>query len=297
MKKSNIISRAVLFSMLLVFYALSAQVVHANSKVRFRLLHDYLIIVPVWLNGSGPYDFLLDTGTNSTMIDSELAERVDLHPIDRTILVSVTSEQPVVRGTIQSLSLGEKTVERIEVLSSDVSQLRTLDPKVRGVLGQNFLSRFNFLLDYKKRLVEFEDGGSLKVKLKGNHVPVELDEGRLMLNAYAALNREVPARLVLDSGTRVHVIFGDAIRKLELVGETEQAETSNSALINGKRLPTSQLKSLKIGDEIFHELQTILVFENAGSQLRSEDGLLPTVLFNSIYFNNQDKYVILNPRS
>src|SRR5580692_9603373 len=46
--------------------------------VRFRMVKDYLIVVPVTINGSGPYDFVLDTGSNSTMLDQKLAEELAL---------------------------------------------------------------------------------------------------------------------------------------------------------------------------------------------------------------------------
>ena len=29
---------------------------------------NYMIVVPVTINGSGPYDFVLDTGSNNTML-------------------------------------------------------------------------------------------------------------------------------------------------------------------------------------------------------------------------------------
>ena len=44
---------------------------------RFRLVNRYQIVLAVSINHSGPYDFLLDTGTQITMVDPSLA--VELH--------------------------------------------------------------------------------------------------------------------------------------------------------------------------------------------------------------------------
>lgn len=36
--------------------------------VKIRIVNDFMIVVPVTINGSGPYDFMLDTGTTNTML-------------------------------------------------------------------------------------------------------------------------------------------------------------------------------------------------------------------------------------
>ncbi len=37
-----------------------------------------MIIIPVGINGSGPYDFLLDTGCAKTIVDQKLADQLGL---------------------------------------------------------------------------------------------------------------------------------------------------------------------------------------------------------------------------
>ena len=45
----------------------------------FRLVNRYQMIVAVSVNHSGPYDFLLDTGTQITMVDPALAAELHLN--------------------------------------------------------------------------------------------------------------------------------------------------------------------------------------------------------------------------
>jgi predicted aspartyl protease len=51
-----------------------------SREVTFKLAgaHAPLILVPTFVNGQGPYDFVLDTGASATLLSPELAERLGL---------------------------------------------------------------------------------------------------------------------------------------------------------------------------------------------------------------------------
>jgi hypothetical protein len=83
-----------------------------SSSLQFRLVQKSLIVVPVHVNGDGPFDFLLDTGTNTTLISPDLAQRLRLRPVDRVELVTVAGSEIVPRSWLNSLTLGSKTVSR-----------------------------------------------------------------------------------------------------------------------------------------------------------------------------------------
>ncbi len=63
----------VAINILFVTLNLSAQT--PDAPVKFRLVQDYLIIVPVQINDSETLEFLLDTGTNTSVIIPEVAAR------------------------------------------------------------------------------------------------------------------------------------------------------------------------------------------------------------------------------
>lgn len=52
------------------------------ASVPFRLVNGYQMIVAVSVNHSGPYNFLLDTGTQMTMVDPALAAELHLNTQD-----------------------------------------------------------------------------------------------------------------------------------------------------------------------------------------------------------------------
>ena len=49
------------------------------ASVPLRLVNRYQMIVEVSVNHSGPYNFLLDTGTQMTMVDPSLAAELHLN--------------------------------------------------------------------------------------------------------------------------------------------------------------------------------------------------------------------------
>ena len=59
------------------------------ASVPLRLVNRYQMIVPVSVNHSGPYNFLLDTGSQITMVDASLAASLHLDTQGTAEVVSV----------------------------------------------------------------------------------------------------------------------------------------------------------------------------------------------------------------
>jgi len=89
---------AAALGLLLLINVACPMVVRAEGALEMRLLGGRLPVVPVYLEGQGPFDFLLDTGTNSTIVTPELAARLGLRPADRVRLITVAGERDVPRA-------------------------------------------------------------------------------------------------------------------------------------------------------------------------------------------------------
>src|SRR4051812_33881203 len=169
---------ATCLSLCCILYAFAGRGVHAGARLGFKLVRNYLIVIPVRVNGQGPFEFLLDTGTNSTLITPQLAGRLGLRPTDHIPLITLSGTEIVPRAALDSLALGATSTKHLEVIFDDLSGIRLVDSKIHGVLGQNFLSRFNYLIDYRERYVEFEEDGELGRRFTGATLALELDEGK-----------------------------------------------------------------------------------------------------------------------
>ena len=301
MRKRNVRRNLIVApGLLLIFYALSCHIVRA-ADLPFRLVRYHLIVVPVFVNGDGPFDFLLDTGTDSTLVTPEMAARLRLRPTKRVSLITVAGLQVVPLASLDSLTLGAKSLEHIECLIEELHELRRLGVPVCGVLGQNFLSRFNYLLDYRDRRLVFEDERDhlySRATYSGARHPVEQQQGLLTIRARVAATPDESVMLVLDSAATGVVLFDKHSREFAFAAEALSGDWLKASGSGGSRMARAvRLRLLRIGDERFFNLPAALMKNGVGVEDRTEDGLLPTSLFRSIYFNHRENYVILNPHS
>src|SRR5215472_4484540 len=132
MKKRSclgLIGRTALFYLACVTACLP---VEAQREVRFRLLHDTVVVVSIEVNDQGPFEFILDTGTDTTILDVGLASRLSLVPLDVMTLTTVPGKQTLVRSSVRKLALGAVAVPDLEVLLQDMAELRRLNAHICG---------------------------------------------------------------------------------------------------------------------------------------------------------------------
>src|SRR5216683_6633055 len=75
---------------------------NAKAQVNFRAVRGYLVVVPAYVNGLGPFDFLVDTGTNTTLIDPGLAQQMGGKPVGSQLLRTLTGSETVLRYSLGS---------------------------------------------------------------------------------------------------------------------------------------------------------------------------------------------------
>ncbi|MGE0128370.1 MAG: retropepsin-like aspartic protease [Blastocatellales bacterium] len=263
----------------------------AASTTQFKLVNGYMIVIPVTVNGAGPYEFLLDTGTNTTLISEEFARALRLRPIDRVELVTVAGSRIVPRAKLESVVISGKTAMNLEALFSDLREARAFKPEIHGVLGMNFLAQFNFMINYRERRIEFEDEDELEKSLRGARLPMERNEGRALITS-AGKER---LRLVLDSGTPAMILFNSAGRASNLSWEPGDPQWFRlGSDLGGRIAQQKRLRGFIIGGVEFCDLPVILCDTKDDDAVRAEDGLLPTCFFQQVYFNWRKSFVILN---
>jgi hypothetical protein len=272
----------------------------ARCVVQFKQVKSNLVLVPVVVNGTGPLVFVLDTGASTTIIDRDTARELRLSAVGSASLFTVagTTTAPVYR--VGTVAVGAQAVETLEAASADLSDLKAIDPDIRGVLGQDFLSRFNYLIDYQGRVVEFDgsrDSGDYQGRLTGTHIPIERDRGRALIVAQTAGCRKSGLRLVLDSGASRLVLFNEPLCSFDISYQQGLDRwTTATTILGGQVCLNGSLRHIEVGDESLVDLPVRFLANRQTALGRVEDGLLPTRLFRSIYFNNNEGYVVLNGR-
>jgi hypothetical protein len=125
------------------------------------------------INQTGPYEFMVDTGSQLTIIESELASQVHLRPevsIGILAVAGYSKAQLVVPDVVQA---GPHSVGKLLVAVRDFTDVHRVYPGLRGILGENFLARFDLLIDYRQKMLCLDEGARMRQELRGEHVNLE----------------------------------------------------------------------------------------------------------------------------
>lgn len=265
----------------------------AQSEVCFRLVHDSIIVVPLMANGAGPFDFVLDTGTDTTIVDPLLARQLSLPALDHIQLTTLGGSQTLTRSSLRVLAAGQARVENLEVLVQDLGEMRKLDSRIQGMVGQNFLSHLNYLLDYRKHSLSIEQADEIHDDMEGDRIPMEVTDNKMIVTSEAQSLGRAKLRLLLDSGANSVVLIQKASHALNLSGQANWVEVTSTGQVG---MQVGRVRSLTVGSQQFHDIAVALPEAAPSDSERVEDGLLPTAFFRALYVNNRESFVVFNPR-
>ena len=141
----------------------------ANIKpVAFHNSRQHQMVVQVSINDAGPYDFLLDTGSQITVIDRSLAAELGLPTSGSAIVAGVSLQGGQIRfAQLEMLKLGKYASTNQRVLVYDMNKLQRARFAIRGLLGEDFLSRFNLFIDNAHGVLCIDDTGAMEASLRG----------------------------------------------------------------------------------------------------------------------------------
>jgi predicted aspartyl protease len=268
---------------------------NTNTHLRVRTISGYLMVVSVFINDRGPFDFLIDTGTNTTLIDPQLATELGLQPKDRPKLASLASATDVPRYYFQTFRVGPASVSNQEALAIPLPQLTALDHKIRGVLGMNFLLQFSFRLDYDRGTLELYSFPESAPVPEGLRVPVEINESRLLIKVGSDASPTGSWRLALDSGISQFLIFQDRIIAAERSCGKANCLMQVSTNLADHTASTILLQDVSIAGAHLPETQVVVLRNDLQKPSDRQDGLLPAAPFRSVFFDRTNATIIFSP--
>src|SRR6266576_1221958 len=104
-----------------------------SSRIKFHLAGGLqpLILLPVTVNGQGPFQFILDTGAGTSLLSPELAQKVGANIIGAKEGQSAGGKVPVSLAKVHSLAVGETRRDDVDVGIVDLSQIaKTIGTKI-----------------------------------------------------------------------------------------------------------------------------------------------------------------------
>jgi len=273
------------------------------TSLHFRPGHGSQIIAPVMINHTGPYDFLVDTGSEVTIVDSSLAASLDLDRQGEAELVGIGFHEQAGFAETASLELGSEEVTGIRVLVRSAALPNSADPALRGILGGDFLSRFDLLIDNAHQVLCLDHGDALRGEFRSNHVDLQdqprssddsgLSRPPVILARLSGLS--APKLLLLDSGATVSLLYGGGAQLA--AGPTGSSMLRGSGAGGGNRSFTAlPVQDMRIGSSNFARITFVALREGRSDvRLGAADGLLTTGIFRRVLISYSQHFAVAEP--
>ena len=146
-------------------------------SLTLRLVQSSLIVVPVEINHSGPYDFVVDTGAQVTTVEPTLAAELSLKVQGTTGVGGVATYARTAFAYLDALEAGRHSVPNALAVIQELTQLKGADSRIRGILGANFLEHFDLLIDNGRHLLCLDESGLRASAVKGQHIALAEPRG------------------------------------------------------------------------------------------------------------------------
>lgn len=176
-----------------------------KQSIPFKCIKN-LMVIPVYVNGKGPFDFVLDTGVGPMIItDPSIIDSLNFKQL-RKIKVSGLGIETVDAYVSQNIGVkvGRATIDHIPtaILEEDLFNLSGhLGLKIYGLLGYNFFNSFIVDIRYSENRMIIYDFDA-RIKYRGKKIPIEIDNQKPYLTASVDMPDvgTVETRFLMDTG-------------------------------------------------------------------------------------------------
>ena len=221
-----------------------------NSGVKFHLAGGAqpLILLPVSVNGQGPFEFILDTGAGTSLLSPELAQKIGAKIIGAKEGQSAGGKVSVSLAKVDSLAVGETRRDDVDVGIVDLSHIgKTIGAKIDGDLGYNFFDRFQITIDYSNCEIRFDDPKGVEYfgAAARAEMPLRLaNPAKPLILVDTYLNGRGPFQFAIDTGTSTTAIAPELAKQLGVAGSPIGPATTGGSHID---VTAASLQSFAIG--------------------------------------------------
>jgi len=272
------------------------------TSLHFRPGHGSQIIAPVMINHSGPYDFLVDTGTQVTIVDSGLAASLQLNSDGVAQLVGIGFHEQAGFARTVSLELGSEEVAGLRVVVQGF-QSQLADLRIRGILGGDFLSRFDLLIDNAHQVLCLDHGDDLRSEFRSSHVdleklPRQSDDPAISRSPVIAARLSglsATQHLLLDSGATVSLLYGGGTQLA--AGPAGSAALQGTGAGGGTRNFTAlPAQDMRVGSCNSSRI-TFVAQREGRADIRpiAADGVLSTGIFRRVFISYSAHFAVVEP--
>lgn len=223
-----------------------------------------LIIVPIKVNGEGPYNFILDTGSESGMVfdkwvigENNLvdARTISIYAADGNkvtdlwVASNLNIDFPGVTGVKQSMLVLKENFIDIE---------NVIGVQAHGILGSEIFNRFIVEVDYDQKLLRLYNPQDFKLPKGFKKIPITLENFRPFITASVKQDngKTAEVKLLIDTGAS-SALFLDASRHQDIdLPKKTIDHTLGRALAGVIEGKIGRVKRFKLGKFKFRKVTT-----------------------------------------
>ena len=232
-----------------------------SGRTKFRLAGGAqpLILVPVRVNGQGPFEFILDTGAGTSLLSTSLADRLKVTILGSKEGQSAGGKVTVSLGKIDTIEVGEARLTDLEAGMVDLAHIgKTVGANIDGDLGYNFLRHFRMTVDYAGCEIRLEDPNRVDRidRAARTEVPMRLASPAkplILVDVYA--NQAGPFQFAIDTGTSTTAITPQLARQLGVAGSPIGPATTGGAPV---AVTAGMLHSFMVGGARVDDLAIVV---------------------------------------
>lgn len=175
------------------------------------------LTAPVTLNEQGPYDFVIDTGANHSVLAAEIAEALNLRPGRPIQMNTVAGIETVPTVIVDRVNLGGRISRKVSMAVLPQAAIGGA-----GLMGVDQLAGRRLTMDFKSRRLLIQGSGSQPSDSGAIAVQARFRDGRLTLMNAQASGQDIT--VFLDSGSEVTV--GNTALRTKLGGRLKPLDSS-----------------------------------------------------------------------
>jgi predicted aspartyl protease len=227
-----------------------------ESQVNLGRDYDSRMTMPVQIGAGGTYDFVIDTGSQRTIVATELAQRLALPPLAPVEIVSMAGRVTVNTVQLGGLRFGEHAVEGLEALAIDRSDLGSA-----GLIGLDSLKDKRLTLDFKARRMDVGKSRRRTPSSDPNTIVVQARSkfGQLILVDSKIDGRKV--NVILDTGAEMSVGNMALFNSLKLKKLVIPPVPTTLTAVTGIEVPAqfTVVRKLTIGSAVLENVPMVFL--------------------------------------
>ena len=178
-----------------------------REVIPFRLVKN-LMVIPLKINGKGPYNFVLDTGVGLFLItDPALMDTIQMQNL-RSIKITGFGEGEDLSAFVApslEVEIGSARAKSVPaaILKKDVFELSSFaGMPIHGLIGFEFFNSFTVRVSYPLNSITIYRSDKFYIPRKGTKIPITIEERKPYMTSEITLSsgQKIPAKLIIDTG-------------------------------------------------------------------------------------------------